>query len=216
MHYILLGSPGAGKGTAAVKLSDDLKIPHISTGDMFRSAIKSGSELGLLADSYISKGNLVPDEVTIGIVRDRLSKDDARRGFILDGYPRTIPQAQALDEILAEAGMVLDGVIFMVAPETVVVERLSGRRICRECGKIYHLVNMPSSRPGICDSCGGETYRRPDDMDDAIIERLREYEEKTAGLVDYYRERGQLIEVDAGIDKEETHRRILEIMSNHR
>lgn len=216
MRYILLGPPGAGKGTAAVRLSQTLGIPHVSTGNMFREAMSSGSELGRLAESFIGKGNLVPDEVTVEIVKERLSRPDARSGFILDGFPRTTPQARALDGILSGLGAVLDGVVYMKVPDEIVLRRLSRRLICRDCGEIYNLDTMPPAREGRCDRCGGELYQRSDDAPAAVLERMREYEAKTSPLVDYYRERGELIEVDAGGDKEVTYRELLEMMSGRK
>ncbi len=213
MRYILLGPPGAGKGTVAARLSQALGIPHVSTGNMFREAMSSGSELGRLAESFIGKGNLVPDEVTVGIVQERLSRPDARIGFILDGFPRTAPQARALDGILSGLGAALDGVVYMRVSDEIVLRRLSRRLICRDCGEIYNLDTMPPAREGRCDRCGGELYQRSDDAPAAVLERMREYEEKTSPLVDYYRARGELIEVDAGVEKEVTYRELLGLMS---
>ena len=213
MNVVFLGPPGAGKGTHAVDLAREFSIPHISTGEIFREEIKARTELGKLAQSFIDDGHLVPDDVVIGIIRNRLKKEDARNGFILDGFPRTTPQAEKMDEILGELGMKLDAVICLEAGEEVIVQRLGGRRVCKKCGKNYHIVNIPPRKEGICDRCGVELYRRKDDLPEAIHERLLVYQEKTAGLVNYYRDRGLLKEVDAGIAREETYARLREIFS---
>ncbi len=213
MNVVFLGPPGAGKGTQAVDLAREFSIPHISTGEILREEIKARTELGKLAQSLINDGHLVPDDVMIGVIRNRLKKEDARNGFILDGFPRTTPQAEKMDEILGELGMKLDAVIYLEAPEEVIVQRLGGRRVCKKCGKNYHIVNIPPQKEGICDQCGVELYQRKDDQPEAIHERLLVYQEKTAGLVNYYRDRGMLTEVDAGVAREETYARLREIFS---
>ncbi len=213
LNIVFLGPPGAGKGTQAVKLSREFEIPHISTGDIFREEMKAESELGKLARSYIDDGNLVPDEVVIRIIQNRLRKDDTRRGYILDGFPRTTPQAESLGEMLREMGTGLSAVIYLEAGEELIIPRLSGRRVCRQCGAIYHLVNMPPAREGICDKCGGELYQREDDRPEAIRRRLEQYERKTAGLINYYQAEGLLRKVDAGIEKEKTCARLRDILN---
>ncbi len=216
MRVTLLGPPGAGKGTHAVDLSREFGVPHISTGDIFREEMKSETELGKLARSYIDEGNLVPDDVTVDIVRGRLGKEDASAGFILDGFPRTIPQAEQLDGLLSGLGTALDTAIYLFAPEEVIIQRLSGRRVCRNCGAVFHVVNIPPRREGVCDRCGGELYRREDDAPEAIRQRMRQYESKTAGLVGYYESGGRLVRVDAGIARQETYRLLREIMAGLR
>ena len=211
MKIVFLGPPGAGKGTQAVDLAREFGISHISTGDMLRSEIKAGTELGKLAQSYIDDGNLVPDEVAVDIIRQRLEKGDARNGYILDGFPRTVPQAEMLEKMLNEMGTALDRAIYLEASEEVIIARLSGRRICRECGKIYHIVNMPSSSPGICDLCGGELYQRPDDQPDAILQRLQVYQAKTADLIQWYYDRNLLTRVAADIAREDTYKELSEL-----
>lgn len=211
MKIVFLGPPGAGKGTQAVDLALEFGIAHISTGDMLRAEIKAGTELGKLAQSYIDDGNLVPDEVAVDIIRYRLKKDDAENGYILDGFPRTVPQAEMLEEMLKDMGTALDRAIYLEASEGVIIERLSGRRICRECGKIYHTVNMPSRSPGICDICGGEIYQRPDDQPDAIRQRLQVYQEKTADLIQWYADRDLLTRVAADIAREDTYKELSEL-----
>ena len=211
MKIVFLGPPGAGKGTQAVDLANEFGISHISTGDMLRGEIKAGTELGKLAQSYIDDGNLVPDEVAVDIIRHRLKKDDAKNGYILDGFPRTVPQAEMLEEMLKDMGTALDRAIYLEASEKVIIERLSGRRICRECGKIYHTVNMPSRSPGICDICGGETYQRPDDQPDAIRQRLQVYKKKTADLIQWYADRDLLTRVAADIAREDTYNELSEL-----
>jgi len=211
MKVVFLGPPGAGKGTQAVDLAREFGIAHISTGDMLRSEIKAGTELGKLAQSYIDDGNLVPDEVAVDIIRHRLEKDDARNGYILDGFPRTVPQAEMLEKMLDEMGTALDRAIYLEASEPVIIARLSGRRICRECGKIYHIENMPSRSAGICDLCGGELYQRPDDQEDAIRQRLRVYKEKTADLIQWYYDKNLLTRVDADILREDTYKELSEL-----
>lgn len=213
LNIVFLGPPGAGKGTQAVELSREFDIPHISTGDIFREEMKAETELGKLARSYIDDGNLVPDEVVIRIIQHRLQKDDTRHGYILDGFPRTIPQAEELGEMLRKLETGLSAAIYLEAGPEVIIQRLSGRRVCRKCGTIYHLINMPPSRPGICDKCGGELYQRPDDRPEAIRQRLEQYERKTAGLIKYYQAEGLLKKVDAGIEKEKTYVRLRDILN---
>ena len=193
---ILLGAPGAGKGTNAKKICAKLNIPHISTGDMFREAIKNKTPLGELANSYISQGLLVPDEVTIGLVKERLSKDDCKEGFLLDGFPRTIPQAEALEEIGTELKRPVNYVINIVVPENVLVERITGRRVCKSCGAPYHVKNMPPKVDGVCDVCGGELIQRKDDNIETLKARLDEYHNNTTPLVKFYANANLLHEVD--------------------
>ena len=196
MHILLMGPPGAGKGTQAAALVKELGVPHISTGDMFRAAIKEGTEMGKKAKSFIDAGNLVPDEVTIGIVRDRLAKDDCKKGFILDGFPRTVGQADALKGILSELGLTLDKVLNISVPASELIERAVGRRICKACGATYHLKFNPTKEEGKCDECGGELYQRADDTAETMGNRLKKYEESTKPLIDYYTAAGVYAEVD--------------------
>ncbi len=196
MHILLMGPPGAGKGTQAAALVKELGVPHISTGDMFRAAIKEGTEMGKKAKSFIDAGNLVPDEVTIGIVRDRLAKDDCKKGFILDGFPRTVGQADALKGILSELGLALDKVLNISVPSSELIERAVGRRICKACGATYHLKFNPTKVEGKCDECGGELYQRADDTAETMGNRLKKYEESTKPLIDYYTAAGVYAEVD--------------------
>lgn len=188
VNLVLLGAPGAGKGTQAMKISKKYHVPHISTGDILRENLKEGTELGLKAKDYMDKGELVPDSVLIDIIRDRLSKPDTDKGFLLDGYPRTIPQAEALDDILPKIGRQLDAVIDIEVPDDALVERLAGRRMCR-CGASYHMVFNPPKVDMKCDVCGGELYQRDDDTEDAVKNRLVTYHEQTQPLTDYYSER---------------------------
>ncbi len=196
MRLVLLGAPGAGKGTLAKQLSGALGAVHISTGDIFREEVANGTELGKQAKSYMDRGELVPDAVVIGMVRSRLTRPDVAGGFILDGFPRTAPQAEALDTVLTEAGTPLSTVLDIDVPEEAVVRRLSGRRVCRACGAIYHVDNMPTKQEGVCDKCGGEVYQRDDDQAEAIRRRLRVYAEATAPLTAYYQAKGILESVD--------------------
>lgn len=192
MNLVLMGLPGAGKGTQADKIVEKYGIPHISTGDMFRAAMSEGTELGLKAKSYMDKGELVPDEVTIGIVRERLSKTDCNEGFLLDGFPRTVPQADALEDILTELGRKIDYVINIEVDQDILMERLTGRRICKSCGATYHLVFNPPAVPGVCDRCDGELYQRPDDNEETVQNRLQVNVKQTQPLLDFYKEKGYL------------------------
>ena len=200
---ILLGPPMSGKGTQAAQLTRVLGIPQVSSGDLFRENIKQGTDLGLEAKGYIDRGNLVPDQITIGMVKERLNREDARGGALLDGFPRTIPQAEALDGILEELGEELSAVISIEVPEEVLVERASGRRICRSCGKSYHLTFHPPAEEGICDKDGGELYQREDDQPETVRQRLAVYWNQTSPLIDYYQERELLKKVngDQGIEQ---------------
>jgi adenylate kinase len=202
MRILLMGPPGAGKGTQAERISGYCKIPHIATGDIFREAIRSGTDLGRQAKSYLDAGELVPDAVTIGIVRERVQALDCKTGFLLDGFPRTIPQGEALERLLDELSMKLDLVLNIKVAPAVLVERLTGRRICRQCGTSYHLVFNPPKQDGICDRCGGELYQRSDDTPETVSDRMRVYTNKTAPLLKFYRQRGLLRDVDGepGID----------------
>ena len=201
-NIILLGAPGAGKGTNAKRISAFYKIPHISTGDMFREAIKNKTPLGELANSYISKGLLVPDEVTIGLVKERLSQDDCSNGYLLDGFPRTIPQAEALVKIGEELNRPITNVINVVVPEEVLVARICGRRVCKVCGAPYHIHNMPSKVEGICDLCGGELIQRKDDNEETLKSRLHEYHTNTEPLIKFYGDLNLLADVDGTKDLE--------------
>jgi len=200
MNLILLGPPGAGKGTQAERISALYSIPHISTGDIFRENLKKGTELGLEAKGYMDRGELVPDGLVIDIVKDRLEKPDCQDGFILDGFPRTVAQADALKEILAAMGMPLDHVLNIQVPRDVVVKRLTARRTCRSCGSIYHLIYDPPEKEGVCNDCGGELYRRDDDSEETVLARMDEYEDKTQPLIDYYRGEGLLRDIDGSVE----------------
>lgn len=196
MNLVLLGPPGAGKGTQAERISDIYDIPHISTGDIFRENLRKGTELGLEAKGYMDRGELVPDEVVIGIVKDRLDAPDCGNGFILDGFPRTVAQADALKELLARMGMPLDHVLNIQVPDEVVIERLTARRTCRACGSVCHLTFDPPREAGKCDDCGGELYCRDDDRKETVRTRLEEYKNKTQPLIDYYRREGLLRDIE--------------------
>jgi len=197
MRLVLVGPPGAGKGTQAEFVAAHLSVPKISTGDIFRSNVTQGTPLGVEAKRYMDAGELVPDEVTINMVRERLAEPDAAEGFLLDGFPRTTPQAAALDKLLADLGTALDLVLELVVDDDEVIRRLSGRRTCRGCGKIWHVEFDATSREGICDRCGVELFQRDDDKPETIATRLREYTDKTAPLVDYYGAQGKLVGIDA-------------------
>ncbi|MFG1775299.1 adenylate kinase [Micromonospora sp. NPDC049051] len=197
MRLVLVGPPGAGKGTQAEFIAAHLSVPKISTGDIFRSNVSQGTPLGVEAKRYMDAGELVPDEVTINMVRSRLAEPDAAEGFLLDGFPRTTPQAAALDKLLADLGTALDLVLELVVDDDEVIRRLSGRRTCRGCGKIWHVEFDATSREGICDRCGAELFQRDDDKPETIATRLREYADKTAPLVDYYGAQGKLVGIDA-------------------
>ncbi|HEX28506.1 TPA: adenylate kinase [Candidatus Poribacteria bacterium] len=216
MRLIFLGPPGVGKGTQAVKLSQKYGIPHISTGDALREAVARKTEIGLKAKSYMDKGTLVPDKVVIGIIRERLARDDCRSGFILDGFPRTVKQAEALDEILKAMGVELDAVLNVEAPDGVIIERLSGRRTCRSCGRVYHIIYVPPKREGVCDVCGGELYQRDDDKPEAIARRLQVYKEQTAPLIEYYEDRGKLRRIDGSKSVDDVFRQITGLLEGEK
>ncbi len=203
MKLMIMGPPGAGKGTQAEVLVKELKITHISTGDMFRAAIKEGTDMGKKAKEYMDKGQLVPDEVVVGMVKDRLSQSDCESGFLLDGFPRTLAQAEALSKTIDEMGIKLDGVINIDVPRERLLARLTGRRVCKQCGASYHVMFNPPQKDGVCNSCGGELYQRSDDNEETVNNRLDVYEAQTQPLIDYYKEKGLLLNVngDQAIDK---------------
>lgn len=200
MNLVLMGLPGAGKGTQAEKIVQKYGIPHISTGDMFRAAIKDETELGLKAKSFMDKGELVPDEVTIGIVRERLSKNDCEKGFLLDGFPRTVAQAEALENILAQLNRKIDYVINVDVDQNILMERLTGRRICKDCGATYHLVFNPPAKEGVCDRCAGELYQRADDNEATVQNRLDVNIKQTKPLLDFYETKGYLRNINGQQD----------------
>lgn len=197
MRVVLVGPPGAGKGTQAHFIAEHLGVPKISTGDIFRANVTAGTPLGVEAKRFMDRGDLVPDQVTIDMVRDRLAQEDAREGFLLDGFPRTVPQAEVLDEMLAADGAGLDVVLELVVDHAEVVRRLSGRRTCRTCNRIWHVDFDPPATSGVCDLDGGELYQRDDDRAETITNRLAVYDEQTAPLVSYYARRGVLVGIDA-------------------
>ena len=194
-RLVILGAPGAGKGTQAAILSEKLQVPHISTGDIFRSNIKNETPLGILAKQYIDSGSLVPDEVTIGIVKDRLAEPDCKNGFILDGFPRTIQQADSLDKMLGELGTKLDKAVDIYAGDDVIIRRLSGRRVCPECTAIYHINSSEHARKGICGNCGAKLIQREDDSEETVKNRLKTYHLQTEPLISYYKGKGLLVQV---------------------
>jgi len=204
MNIILLGGPGAGKGTQAKKLIEKYQIPQISTGDILRAAVKEGTEMGKKAKEYMDAGKLVPDEVVIGIIKDRLKEPDAQKGFILDGFPRTVPQAEALDKVLADMGKKIDHVVSIDVDEEELVTRLTGRRTCKNaaCGQMYHIKFTPPKKEGVCDKCGAELYQRDDDNEATVRSRLATYNQATKPLIDYYQAQGLIrpIPGKGGID----------------
>jgi len=201
MNIVLLGSPGIGKGTYADILSKKYGIPHISSGQLFREEMEKKNDLGKKVDDYINRGELVPDEITIEFIKERLKKKDCNNGFFLDGYPRTIPQAEELENFSK-----IDNVLNFVASEDVIVDRLGGRRTCKECGAIFHIKNVPPKVKGVCDQCSGELYQREDEKPEAIKIRMREYNKKTKPLVDFYKKKGLLVNIDANPPIEEVDR----------
>ena len=203
MRAVLLGPPGAGKGTQAVRLVEKYNVPQISTGDIFRRNIKEGTELGKKAQEYMNAGKLVPDELVVDLVKDRLMQDDCKNGYLLDGFPRTIFQAEELDKFLAEQGQKLDAVINFEVGYDTLIERLTGRRVCKECGAGYHIKNMPPKVEGVCDKCGSELEQRKDDTKETAVSRISVYEESTAPLIDYYTGTGALRNFNAEKDPDE-------------
>lgn len=215
MRVVLVGPPGAGKGTQAQFIASHLSIPKISTGDIFRANVSGGTPLGKLAKEYMDRGDLVPDEVTVAMVRDRLSEDDAQEGFLLDGFPRNVPQAEILKKMLADWGLALDVVLELVVDDEEVVRRLAGRRTCRSCGKVWHVDFDPPSREGVCDACGGELFQRDDDRAETVAERLRVYARDTAPLVDYYGAQGKLVGIDATGPVEDVTQRAIDALRSY-
>jgi len=213
MRLVLLGAPGAGKGTQAVVISQKYNVPHISTGDIFRSNIKNGTELGRKAKEYIDKGLLVPDELTVDIVKDRISQPDCKAGFILDGFPRTIYQAERLDEILKELNVELDCALNIYVPDEEIIKRMSGRRVCSKCGMSYHIVYNQPKVENICDSCNGELIQRDDDKEETVIQRLNTYHKQTEPLIEYYEKKGKLLTVQGQEGVDDTTKEVLNALS---
>jgi len=212
MKIIMLGAPGAGKGTQAKKIAEKYQIPHISTGDIFRANIKNGTELGKKAKTYMDQGLLVPDELVCDLVVDRVQQDDCKNGYILDGFPRTIPQAESLDAALAALGESMDYAIDVEVPDENIVKRMGGRRACVGCGATYHLEYAPTKVEGICDTCGAELILRDDDKPETVQKRLGVYHEQTQPLIDYYNKKGILKEVDGTMDMEDVFQAITTIL----
>ena len=203
MKIIMLGAPGAGKGTQAKKIAEKYRIPHISTGDIFRANIKNGTELGKKAKTYMDQGLLVPDELVVDLVVDRVNQEDCANGYVLDGFPRTIPQAEALDKALSEMGQKMDYAINVEVPDDNIVNRMSGRRACVDCGATYHIVYAPTKTEGVCDKCGGSLILRDDDKPETVLKRLGVYHEQTQPLIDFYEKKGVLRTVDGTLPMEE-------------
>ncbi|HCR82189.1 adenylate kinase [Muricomes intestini] len=212
MKIVMLGAPGAGKGTQAKKIAEKYKVPHISTGDIFRANIKDQTELGQKAKTYMDQGLLVPDELVVDLVVDRVNQPDCDSGYILDGFPRTIPQAEALDKALEELGQRVDYAIDVEVPDENIVRRMSGRRACVDCGATYHMVYAPTKKEGVCDRCGGSLILRDDDKPETVKKRLDVYHEQTQPLIDYYKSAGILKEIDGTIDIEDVFSEIVKIL----
>ena len=212
MKIIMLGAPGAGKGTQAKQIASKYNIPHISTGDIFRANIKNGTELGKKAKEYMDQGALVPDELTCDLVMDRIQEDDCKNGFVLDGFPRTIPQAEALTNALAKIGQKMEYAIDVDVPDENIVNRMGGRRACVNCGATYHIVSIPPKKEGVCDTCGSELILRDDDKPETVQKRLTVYHEQTQPLIDYYNGQGILHTVDGTVPMEEVFANIVSLL----
>lgn len=213
MKIVMLGAPGAGKGTQAEMLAEKYGIPHVSTGDIFRMNIKNGTELGMEAKKYMDQGLLVPDELTVRILLDRVAKDDCKEGYVLDGFPRNIPQANVLDEALSKLGEMIDYAINVEVPDENIIRRMSGRRACLACGATYHIEHVPPKKEGICDKCGQELVLRDDDKPETVGNRLQVYKEQTQPLIDFYGKKGVLHNVDGTKDMNEVFEAIVAILS---
>lgn len=216
MNVVLFGPPGAGKGTQAKELTKKYSIPHISTGDILRANVRDGTELGMKAKEYMDRGELVPDAVLIGLIKNRLNEKDCGTGYLLDGYPRTIPQADALDTILKEIGKPLDVVINIEVSDDELVQRLSGRRTCPKCSESYHVVFNPPQKQGICDVCGSQLYQRDDDREEVIRQRLAVYNQKTKPLIEYYEKAGILVNIDGSSTVDEVLREVSGVMDKYK
>ena len=212
MKIIMLGAPGAGKGTQAKMIADKYGVPHVSTGDIFRANIKNGTELGMEAKKYMDQVLLVPDELTVKILLDRVSQPDCKNGYVLDGFPRTIPQAEVLDKALAELGESIDYAIDVDVPDENIVKRMSGRRACVSCGATYHVVHVPPKKEGICDRCGSELILRDDDKPETVKNRLDVYHKQTQPLIDFYTKKGVLKTVDGTVDMQDVFKAIVAIL----
>ena len=216
MYIIFLGAPGAGKGTQAINVAEELGLDHVASGDLFRQALEKGTELGIKAKSYMERGVLVPNQITIGMVLERLSAPDSKRGAILDGFPRNLEQAEALDKAFAKQGKAVDKVIYIKVSEAELLKRLSGRWICRKCQTPYHVTGSPPRVWGRCDKCGGELYQRPDDIEESVKKRLEVYFAETAPLIDYYARKGKLLGIDGEGSVAEVGKRITAALQGER
>ena len=214
MKIVMLGAPGAGKGTQAIKIADKFGIPHISTGDIFRANIKGGTELGMKAKAYMDKGQLVPDEVTIGMLLDRIAEDDCKDGYVLDGFPRTIPQAESLTKALADKGDKIDFALDINVPDEAILTRMSGRRACPKCGATYHIVYAAPQKENICDKCGSELIIRSDDKPETVQDRLNVYHKQTEPLISYYKNEGVFCEVDGTKELQEVFNDVVKVLEN--
>ncbi len=212
MKIIMLGAPGAGKGTQAQMIADKYEIPHISTGDIFRENVKNGTELGMEAKKYMDQGALVPDELTVKILLDRVAKDDCKNGYVLDGFPRTIPQAEVLDKAIKELGDKIDYAINVDVPDENIIRRMSGRRACLSCGATYHVEHIPPKKEGICDKCGKELVQRDDDKEETVKNRLDVYHKQTQPLIDFYTKQNILKTVDGTMDMQDVFNAIIAIL----
>lgn len=212
MKIIMLGAPGAGKGTQAKLIAEKYQVPHISTGDIFRANIKNGTELGMEAKKYMDQGLLVPDELTVKILLDRVAQADCKNGYVLDGFPRTIPQAEVLDEALTKLGEKIDFAINVDVPDENIVRRMSGRRACLKCGATYHIEHVPPKAEGMCDACGSELVLRDDDKPETVQNRLKVYHDQTQPLIDFYTEKGVLRTVDGTVDMQDVFKAITGIL----